>query len=109
MDADVERPSVHRRLRLPQSPGLAEALASGDGGWRQYVQHVPDSGLHVLTIGGTAAGIDSFGDQLVCSFLERTRAEFTWTILDAPSMETADGETLARLCDAAPMSFQMRH
>lgn len=100
VDADVERPSLHRRLSLPRSPGLAEALGSG-GGWRQYVQRVPDSGLHVLTIGGTAAGIDSFGDEAVCAFLERARAEFTWTILDAPSMETADGETLARLAGAA--------
>jgi Mrp family chromosome partitioning ATPase len=100
VDADAVKPSLHRRLSLPQSPGLAEALPAGPA-WRGLAHRIPGSGLYVLTLGAAHTGIDSLDYRLLPAFLERVRAEFDWCVIDAPSMETADGEAVAGLADSA--------
>jgi Mrp family chromosome partitioning ATPase len=100
VDADVGRPSLHRRLRLSQSPGLTEALGSERDGWRAYIRRVPDSGLYVLPLGAAPAGMDPIDPQRFPALLDRLRADFAWIIVDAPPMETADGETMTTVTDA---------
>ncbi len=100
VDADAGHPSLHRRLRAPLSPGMLEAITVGDD-WSQHIRRVPDSGLYILTLGSPQAGLDAMDHGQLPAFLERLRAEFTWTILDAPSLEVADGEALAHCADAA--------
>lgn len=100
IDADPRRPSLHRRLRVPQAPGLAEAGRSAGIGWREFVRRVPETGLYVLTLGALGAGVDGLEDVQLASLLDRVRADFSWVIIDAPSMETADAEMLARLTDS---------
>ncbi len=102
VDADAGHPSLHRRLRAPLSPGMLEAIAGGDD-WSRHVRRVPDSGLYILTLGSPQSGLDAMDHGQLPAFLERLRAEFAWTILDAPSLEVADGEALAHRADAVLM------
>jgi len=99
VDADTVHPSLHRRLRVSQSPGLTEAIAAAGGEWRQHVRRVPDSGLHGLTYGAAGAGIDPLPHGRLPAFLDRACAEFAWVIADVPPMESADGEALSGLTD----------
>ena len=102
VDADASRPSLHRRLRAPLAPGMLDALAGGED-WRRHIYRVPDSGLYVLTLGSPQIGWDAMDHRELPLFLDRLRAEFNWTILDAPSLEVADGEALAHRADAVLM------
>lgn len=100
IDADPRKPSLHRRLRVAQSPGLAEAARSGPM-WRESVRRVPETGLFVLTLGAIGAGAEGLDDTLIANLLDHARSEFTWIFLDGPSMETAHAEMLARLADSS--------
>lgn len=100
IDADPRKPSLHRRLRVAQSPGLAEAARSGPM-WRESVRRVPETGLFVLTLGAIGAGAEGLDDTLIANLLDYARSEFTWIFLDGPSMETAHAEMLARLADSS--------
>ena len=101
IDADVMRPSLHRRLRVAQSPGLTESIAAKDHEWHRHIRRVPDSGLHVLPLGTAGSGIDALDLSRLPRFLERAGSAFSWIILDAPPMDTADGEALANATDGA--------
>jgi receptor protein-tyrosine kinase len=98
MDADVERPSLPRRLGVPQAARLV------DGG-REFLRRVPDTGLHLLALGNSGANplIDSLDHARLATYLQDARAHFTWVIVDAPPMETADGEALATMTDGLVM------
>ena len=100
IDADPGKPSLHRRLRTLQTPGLAEAARSGPM-WRESVRRVPETGLFVLTLGAVGSGAEGLDDTLIASLLEQARGDFSWIFLDGPSMETAQAEMLARLADAS--------
>lgn len=102
VDADAGHPSLHRRLRAPLCPGMLEAIAGGDG-WSRHIRRVPGSGLYILTLGSPPSGLEAMDHGQLPAFLERLRAEFTWTVLDAPSLEAADGEALAHRADAVLM------
>ncbi len=101
IDADVMRPSLHRRLKVAQSPGLAESIAARDHEWHRHIRRVPHSGLHVLSLGTARSGIDGLDLSRLPRFLERAGNAFSWIVLDAAPMDTADGEALANIADGA--------
>ncbi len=99
IDADVMRPSLHRRLRVSQSPGLTESIAAKDNEWHRHIRRLPDSGLYVLPLGRAGSGIDALDLARLPAFLERAGNSFSWIVLDAPPLDTADGEALATVAD----------
>ena len=106
IDADVIRPSLHRRLKVAQSPGLTESIAAKDHEWHRHIRRVPNSGLHVLPLGTAGSGIDALDLSRLPRFLERAGNAFSWIILDAPPMDTADGEALANAADGAILTLR---
>jgi Mrp family chromosome partitioning ATPase len=99
VDADLGRPSVHRRLRIAQSPGLTDAIEARKSNWGDYVHQLPGSGLHILPLGAAATGIDGLDLARLPDFLECAAGVFQWIVIDAPPMDSADGEALASMAD----------
>lgn len=100
VDANFERPEIHREFGIEQGPGLADLLRPGyDGPARLYDSSTP--GLNVLPAGEGAA---SSADLLASPRLEQRLAELTragnWVIaLGGPLYEGASSATLAPLAD----------
>jgi Mrp family chromosome partitioning ATPase len=101
VDADARRPELHKRLRMPESPGLAEAISAAGEDWVQFVRRVPESGLYVLPCGAPRGGIDALDYARLPEFLDRAAQNFTWVVMDAAPMETADGEAISCIADAS--------
>ena len=99
VDADVARPSLDRRLRISRTPGLTDAIATRGGNWGGHLHYLPGSGVHVLTLGQPAAGIDALDLARLPEFLTAASNAFPWVIIDAPPMDSADGELLAGITD----------
>jgi capsular exopolysaccharide synthesis family protein len=86
IDGDLRRPSVHRRLGVPNTVGLSNVL-TGDIGWREArvrVAAVPR--LEVLPAGSPSrrAG-DLIGSELA-RLLEEAAKEYDLVILDSPPL-----------------------
>jgi polysaccharide biosynthesis transport protein len=86
IDADLRRPSTHRTLGLPMTPGLADAL--GDiGDWRTSVRQSDlNPNLYVLTAGAAREGsLDRLG-RMLPELLSRAEREFDLIIVDSPPL-----------------------
>ena len=86
IDGDLRRPSVHRRLGVPNAVGLSNVL-TGEVGWREArirVEAVPR--LEVLPAGSPSrrAG-DLIGSELA-RLLEQASKEYDLVILDSPPL-----------------------
>jgi capsular exopolysaccharide synthesis family protein len=100
VDADLRRPSVHRRLGIEETVGLSEVLTQ-DIPWRQTVRRIegiPE--LHVISAGQPShRAADVIGPRMGDLF-EELAAEFDLAIIDAPSLRGfADPLQMATIAD----------
>lgn len=101
VDADLRRPSVHRYLGLPATPGLTEVLA-GYCDVASALKRVPDTqGLEVMPGGSPASDASRVvGSQQLGKVLE----DLDWAglvVVDTPASGLfADALAIASRCDA---------
>jgi polysaccharide biosynthesis transport protein len=86
IDGDLRRPSVHRRLDLPGTIGLSDALTSGLA-WRETISHLEGvPSLDVLLAGPPSRrACDQIGTGLA-EILEDARKDYDLVILDSPPL-----------------------
>ncbi|HYE96799.1 MAG TPA: polysaccharide biosynthesis tyrosine autokinase [Rubricoccaceae bacterium] len=101
IDADLRRPSVHKRLALPRTPGLVDLLFSGG----DSATTLPESGVDDLTVlaAGTHAPNPSelLGSRALRDLVEAARQAYDVIIFDAPPVLAAtDAVLLSTQCDA---------
>lgn len=101
IDADLRRPTLHKRFQLPNDLGLANVLAN-DIDWRAAVQptHVP--GLHVLTTGPTPTNPSELLGRSRIEALLDTISGYDMVVIDSPPVNVvSDALVLASLADGA--------
>jgi protein-tyrosine kinase len=102
IDADLRCSAVHRYLRAPKTPGLAEVLA----GTAQFeeaafrVGQIPS--LCVLPAGDAgASATELLGSSRWPALIQSVRKHFRRVIVDCPPVEAvADYDLIAAVCDA---------
>lgn len=102
VDANFRRPSVHKHLGLPESPGLADLLA-GTRSLSEATTHTEDKRLHVLTAGSPdnrmfeRLGTDAMGD-----LLRDASSLYDIILIDvAPAIVAGDAIAVANRADAS--------
>lgn len=99
IDGDLRRPVVHHRVGLERSPGLSEALVTGENA--EPLAHSVEGWLRVLPSGGPVADpAGLFGGRHFRQALEA----MTWAelvVVDTPAASLfADAMAIASQCDA---------
>ena len=87
VDADLRRPSVHREMGLPTSPGLSNWLAGGDGvdSVRALVRTISPSEPSVITCGPLPPSpAEMFASERFSALIKELKATYDWVILDSP-------------------------
>jgi len=86
IDADLRRPSVHRKLGIGAGAGLSTVLLSGDP-WKDALIHLeqyPD--LDILTAGPVSRRSSELLEKRLLPILEEASLTYDLVILDAPPM-----------------------
>ena len=101
VDADLRKPSVHRKLGLPREPGLVQELFDGADFDPAAVPAVADN-LQVLTAGSIVPNpSELLGSKRMRDVIEQMREAFDVVIFDAPPVLAAtDAVLLSTQCDA---------
>jgi polysaccharide biosynthesis transport protein len=86
IDADLRRPTLHKRFRIPNNIGLGDVLGAG-AAWRSAVVEVPRvPRLSILPSGNTPAPpADIFGPAFQ-DLLANLHREYDLIVVDAPPM-----------------------
>jgi succinoglycan biosynthesis transport protein ExoP len=86
IDADLRRPSIHTRLNLPASAGLA-AYLSGEKDWREVTVEVPDEPyLNILPAGRVSRAISDLAIQALPRLLDEMGSEYDLIVVDSQPM-----------------------
>lgn len=103
IDADLRKPSIHRRFKLSNATGLSSVL-SGRALLRDTASGWPDlPNVHVLTSGPVPPlPSELLGSNQMKELLAQARAEYDFVIVDTPPvLAVTDASILGRMVDAA--------
>jgi capsular exopolysaccharide synthesis family protein len=110
VDGDLRRPSLHRVLSTPRSPGLAHYLRDGRS-WQEMVHRSEAHGLEVLPSGGpsSAAG-DLLSGGGMQKLLELANRLYDFVIVDAPALfiNASDARIVSRIVDGVVVVVRSR-
>ena len=100
IDADLRRPSIHRLMDVPQSPGLSGVLAAVQPGNLQPRQG-PVPGLDVVPAGAPQNfSAERHGSEAMKTLLEQARQKYDWVVIDCPpALGLSDAAVIATLAD----------
>jgi capsular exopolysaccharide synthesis family protein len=100
IDADLRKPSLHKRFNLDNSKGLSDYLASHNGEPQVY-HAVDESGFSVITSGDTPANpAELLASDRFRDLLEAARDRYDQIIIDCPPLlGLADAPTIAGFAD----------
>ena len=101
VDADLRKPSVHRKLGLSREPGLVQQLFDGADFDPAAIPSVADN-LQVLTAGSIVPNpSELIGSKRMRDVIDRMREAFDVVLFDAPPVLAAtDAVLLSTQCDA---------
>ena len=86
IDADLRRPTLHKRLGVTQENGLANAL-TGDCSWKEAVAQLPAiPNLYLLPSGGSSRRAADLLGSGIADILDQAKATYDLVIIDAPPM-----------------------
>ena len=108
VDGDLRRPSVHRHLELPLTPGLGDLLRGA--GLEPVLRRAPDHDhLDVMTAGSSVTDpAGALGGRQFRSVLEQLD-QAGMVVVDTPACSLfADGLAIASQCDAAIVMVDAR-
>jgi capsular exopolysaccharide synthesis family protein len=100
IDADLRKPSLHKRFDLDNGKGLSDYLAAHDG--EPLVAHVGDAtGFSVITSGETPPNpAELLASDRFRDLLEAAREQYDQIIIDCPPLlGLADAPTIAGFAD----------
>ncbi|MGI6519042.1 MAG: CpsD/CapB family tyrosine-protein kinase [Bacillota bacterium] len=99
VDADMRRPTMHEKFQLPQTPGLSEAIVTGE--YDQSLKDGPVEGLTVVTAGTIPPNpSELLHSDRMQDFLEKMKSRADLIILDAPPvLAVTDALVLAARAD----------
>jgi polysaccharide biosynthesis transport protein len=103
VDCDMRRPSCHRSLGVPNSPGFVQCL-TGRVTLREAILGVPGvANLGVIPCGPIPPNpAEILSSPLAGELLRKLRSEFDYVLVDSPPLlSVADSRILATLTDAA--------
>ena len=100
IDADLRRPSIHRLMDVPQSPGLSGVLAAVQPENLQPRQG-PVPGLDVVPAGAPQNfSAERLGSEAMKTLLEQARQKYDWVVIDCPpALGLSDAAVIATLAD----------
>ena len=95
VDADLRRPSVHRRLGIANASGTSDYLTS-DRSASEFLQDGPSQGLSIITAGPTpASAADLLSTPRLQELITELRASHDIVVLDTPPvLGLADAPTV---------------
>ena len=101
VDADLRRPTVHKKLGVPREPGLVQELFSTEGIDPDGFDQLADD-LYVLPAGSLAPNpSELIGSRRMRDLIDDMRSKFDIIIFDAPPVLAAtDAVLLSTQCDA---------
>jgi capsular exopolysaccharide synthesis family protein len=86
IDADLRRPSVHRKLNLTTTHGLTNVVRS-DMTWREAIKQLDSiPNLHVITAGPVSRRASDLLEKNLLQILEEAALDYDLVILDAPPL-----------------------
>jgi succinoglycan biosynthesis transport protein ExoP len=103
IDADLRRPSVHLRFRIPKGLGLS-SLLSGKSNIKDATTEWPElTNLHIMTSGPVPPlPSELLGSRQMEDLILNLRAEYDFVLIDTPPvLAVTDASILGRLTDAA--------
>ncbi len=86
IDADLNRPSQHRRFDVPESPGLAEALLT-EASISEAVHPTAMESLYVLPAGSTSGDPNFVYSVEYSRMLATLRDQFQIILIDTPPLD----------------------
>lgn len=100
IDADLRRPSIHRLMGMPQTPGLSGAL-SAEGPVNLLARSGPVRGLDVIPAGAPQhLSAERLGSQAMKTLIDQARERYDWIIVDSPpALGLSDASVIATLAD----------
>lgn len=100
IDADLRRPSVHKMLQLPNSPGLVSYL-TGQSDWQSLVQPSAAPGLDVFVCGPIPPNpAELLSSERMRNLIQQAAARYPFVLLDSPPLlNVADSRILATLVE----------
>ena len=109
IEADLRRPALSRRLRLPASQGLADMLV-GEARLEDVVQRLPN-GVYVLPSSGPAAGLQrQLGTPQMRNLLQAARGSFDLVLIDTPAvLPMVDALLVAQRADTVILAARWEH
>ena len=101
VDADLRKPTAHRKFGLPREPGLVQVLFEDVPFDPASIPAVADD-LYVLTAGSTVPNpSELIGSRRMREVIEQMRGSFDVILFDAPPVLAAtDAVLLSTQCDA---------
>jgi capsular exopolysaccharide synthesis family protein len=93
VDADLRRPTLHTRLRIPDGPGLAEVLAGDMYAGDVIVESTEIPNLHILRAGQANGRASDLVGPSILGVLGDAMQRFDLIVVDAPPL-LAFAETL---------------
>ncbi|HEY9084801.1 MAG TPA: polysaccharide biosynthesis tyrosine autokinase [Candidatus Tyrphobacter sp.] len=110
VDADLRRPSIHKQLRVPESPGLGDVL---ERSWPidQAIQHTSHSQIDVLTCGTPVRNpIVALQSGRLRSLLDSLSGRYAAIIVDTCALNPVhDALEVARSVDASLLVISAGH
>lgn len=103
IDADLRRPSVHLRFRIPKGLGLS-SLLSGKSNIEDATTEWPElTNLHIMTSGPVPPlPSELLGSRQMEDLILKLREEYDFVLIDTPPvLAVTDASILGRLTDAA--------
>ena len=101
VDADLRKPTLHRKLGLSREPGLVQQLFDETPLNTASIVQVAD-GFHVLTAGTLAPNpSELIGSRRMREMIDQMRSQYDVVLFDAPPVLAAtDAVLLSTQCDA---------
>ena len=94
VDADLRKPTIHKKLGLPREPGLVQSLFS-DGSTSEAMFHEVADDLYVLPAGSIVPNpSELLGSKSMRDLLDDLRGQFDVVIIDAPPVLAATDAVL---------------
>lgn len=84
IDANLQKPGLHRYFGLSQEKGLGEIIEQNQD-WREYVRRVDNSNLRIITAGtAQSKSIELLSSDRFRTLVRQWRNAFKYVIIDTP-------------------------
>lgn len=110
VDADLRRPTLHKHLRLPRTPGLSDLIVTKCRA-SQAIHPTRLPGLQALPSGHSPSNpVELLGSAGLAQILDAFRSHYDWVVVDTPPvLSMADTAVLCRSVDGVVLVVAAEH